>query len=79
MILEHGGVIEKLLIPALEHHILSISSLNRGIKIGDGENVTINKDDIFDQDEAVIIDKYISIVEAEKYENYIISLRGLIV
>ena len=76
LILEHGGVIEKLLIPALEHHILSISSLNRGIKIGEGENVTINKNDIFDQDESVIIDKYISIVESEKYENYILSLRG---
>ena len=76
MILEHGGVIKKLLIPALEHHILSISSLNSGIKIGNGENITKNKDDIFDQDETVIMDKYISVVELEKYENYNLSLRG---
>ena len=76
MILEHGGVIEKILIPALEHHILSISSLNRGVKIGFGENITKNKEDIFDKDEIEIIDKYISIIESEKYENYKISLRG---
>ena len=66
----------KILIPALEHHILSISSLNRGVKIGFGENITKNKEDIFDKDEIEIIDKYISIIESEKYENYKISLRG---
>ena len=76
MILEHGGVVQKLLIPALEHHILSISSLSRGIKFGSGENITKNKDDIFDQDETVIMDKYISVIELEKYENYNLSLRG---
>ena len=43
MIKSHGGVITKLLIPALEHHILALSSLNPGIKIGLGENITINK------------------------------------
>ena len=73
MILEHGGVVQKLLIPALEHHILSISSLSRGIKFGSGENITKNKDDIFDQDETVIMDKYISVIELEKYENYSLS------
>ena len=76
MILEHGGVVQKLLIPALEHHILSISSLSRGIQFGRGENITKNKDDIFDQDETVIMDKYISVIELEKYENYNLSLRG---
>ena len=76
MILEHGGVVQKLLIPALEHHILSISSLSRGIKFGSGENITKNKDDIFDQDETVIMDKYISVIELEKYENYSLTLRG---
>ena len=76
MILEHGGVIEKILIPALEHHILSISSLNRGVKIGFGENIAKNNEDVFDKDEIEIIDKYISIIESEKYENYKISLRG---
>mgnify|MGYP001322229734 CR=1 FL=1 len=76
MILEHGGVVQKLLIPALEHHILSISSLSRGIKFGSGENITKNKDDIFDQDETVVMEKYISVIEAEKFENYNLSLRG---
>ena len=76
MILEHGGVIEKILIPALEHHILSISSLNRGIKIGYGENTAKNNEDVFDKNEIEIIDKYISIIESEKYENYKISLQG---
>ena len=76
MILEHGGVIEKILIPALEHHILSISSLNRGVKIGFGENIAKNNEDVFDKNEIEIIDKYISIIESEKYENYKISLRG---
>ncbi len=63
MILEHGGVIEKILIPTLEHHILSISSLNRGIKIGYGESIKKNNKDVFDKDEIEIIDKYISIIE----------------
>ena len=76
MISNNGGVIEKLLIPALEHHILAISSLNPGIKIGSGENISINKNDIFDQDELTILDKYIEKIEPEKYENYIGFLQG---
>ena len=54
MIENNGGIIEKLLIPSLEHHILAISSLNPGVKIGSGENISINKNDIFDQDELTI-------------------------
>ncbi len=76
MISKNGGVIEKLLIPALEHHILAISSLNPGIKIGSGENISINKNDIFDQDELTILDKYIEKIEPEKYEDYITFLQG---
>ena len=76
MISKNGGVIEKLLIPALEHHILAISSLNPGIKIGSGENISINKNDIFDQDELTILDKYIEKIEPEKYEDYIGFLQG---
>ena len=76
MISKNGGVIEKLLIPALEHHILAISSLNPGIKIGSGENILINKNDIFDQDELTILDKYIEKIEPEKYEDYIGFLQG---
>lgn len=76
MISKNGGVIEKLLIPALEHHILAISSLNPGIKIGSGENILINKNDIFDQDELTILDKYIEKIEPEKYEDYITFLQG---
>ena len=76
MISNNGGVIEKLLIPALEHHILAISSLNPGIKIGSGENISINKNDIFDQDELTILDKYIEKIEPEKYEDYITFLQG---
>ena len=76
MISNNGGVIEKLLIPALEHHILAISSLNPGIKIGSGENISINKNDIFDQDELTILDKYIEKIEPEKYEDYIGFLQG---
>ncbi len=76
MIKSHGGVITKLLIPALEHHILALSSLNPGIKIGLGENITINKNDIFDQDETAILDKYIEKIEPEKYEDYIIFLQS---
>ena len=76
MIKSHGGVITKLLIPALEHHILALSSLNPGIKIGLGENITINKNDIFDQDETTILDKYIEKIEPEKYEDYIIFLQS---
>ena len=76
MISNNGGVIEKLLIPALEHHILAISSLNPGIKIGSGENILINKNDIFDQDELTILDKYIEKIEPEKYEDYIGFLQG---
>ena len=76
MIMNNGGVIEKLLIPALEHHILAISSLNPGIKIGSGENISINKNDIFDQDELTILDKYIEKIEPEKYEDYITFLQG---
>ena len=76
MISKNGGVIEKLLIPALEHHILAISSLNPGVKIGSGENISINKNDIFDQDELTILDKYIEKIEPEKYENYIGFLQG---
>ena len=76
MISKNGGVIEKLLIPALEHHILAISSLNPGIKIGSGENISINKNDIFDQDELTILDKYIEKIEPEKYEDYIEFLQG---
>ncbi len=76
MIKNHGGVIEKLLIPALEHHILALSSLNPGIKIGSGENITVNKNDIFDQDEKTILDKYIEKIEPEKYEDYVIFLDG---
>ena len=76
MISKNGGVIEKLLIPALEHHILAISSLNPGIKIGSGENISINKNDVFDQDELTILDKYIEKIEPEKYEDYIEFLQG---
>ena len=76
MISKNGGVIEKLLIPALEHHILAISSLNPGIKLGSGENISINKNDIFDQDELTILDKYIEKIEPEKYEDYIGFLQG---
>lgn len=76
MISKNGGVIEKLLIPALEHHILAISSLNPGIKIGSGENISINKNDIFDEDELTILDKYIEKIEPEKYEDYIGFLQG---
>ena len=76
MISNNGGVIEKLLIPALEHHILAISGLNPGIKIGSGENISINKNDIFDQDELTILDKYIEKIEPEKYEDYIGFLQG---
>ena len=76
MISKNGGVIEKLLTPALEHHILAISSLNPGIKIGSGENISINKNDIFDQDELTILDKYIEKIEPEKYEDYIGFLQG---
>lgn len=76
MISKNGGVIEKLLIPALEHHILAISSLNPGIKIGSGENISINKNDVFDQDELTILDKYIEKIEPEKYEDYITFLQG---
>ena len=76
MISKNGGVIEKLLVPALEHHILAISSLNPGIKIGSGENISINKNDIFDQDELTILDKYIEKIEPEKYEDYIGFLQG---
>ena len=76
MISNNGGVIEKLLIPALEHHILAISSLNPGIKIGSGENISINKNDVFDQDELTILDKYIEKIEPEKYEDYITFLQG---
>ncbi len=76
MISKNGGVIEKLLVPALEHHILAISSLNPGIKIGSGENISINKNDIFDQDELTILDKYIEKIEPEKYEDYITFLQG---
>ena len=76
IIKSHGGSIEKLLIPALEHHILAVSSLNPGINIGSGENITVNKNDIFDQDEETILDKYIEKIEPEKYEDYLIFLQG---
>ena len=76
MIKSHGGAIEKLLIPALEHHILAVSSLNPGINIGTGENITVNKNDIFDQDEETILNKYIEKIEPEKYEDYVIFLDG---
>ena len=76
MIKSHGGAIEKLLIPALEHHILAVSSLNPGINIGTGENITVNKNDIFDQDEETILNKYIEKIEPEKYEDYVIFLNG---
>ena len=76
MIENNGGIIEKLLIPSLEHHILAISSLNPGVKIGSGENISINKNDIFDQDELTILDKYIEKIEPEKYEDYITFLQN---
>ena len=63
MISKNGGVIEKLLVPALEHHILAISSLNPGIKIGSGENISINKNDVFDQDVLTIVEKYLDKLE----------------
>ena len=76
IIKEHGGMITKLLIPALEHHMLAISNISSGVNIEDGEKVTISKNDIFDQDQDTILAKYISIIEPEKYENYIFFLRG---
>jgi len=76
MIKSHGGSIEKLLIPALEHHILAVSSLNPGINIGSGEKITVNKNDIFDQDEETILNKYIQKIEPEKFEDYVIFLQG---
>ena len=76
MIRKNGGTIEKLLVPALEHHILAISSLNPGTKIGSGENIIVNKNDVFDQDELTILDKYIEKIEPEKYEDYIGFLQG---
>ena len=49
IIKEHGGVVTKLLIPALEHHIFAITNISSGINIGEGDTVTLNKNDIFDQ------------------------------
>ena len=76
IIKEHGGVVTKLLIPALEHHIFAITNISSGINIGAGDTVTLNKNDIFDQDQETILTKYISIIEPEKYENYNFFLRG---
>ena len=76
IIKEHGGVVTKLLIPALEHHIFAITNISSGINIGEGDTVTLNKNDIFDQDQETILTKYISIIEPEKYENYNFFLRG---
>jgi len=76
IIKEHGGVVSKLLIPALEHHIFAITNISSGINIGEGDTVTLNKNDIFDQDQETILTKYISIIEPEKYENYNFFLRG---
>ena len=76
IIKEHGGVVTKLLIPALEHHILAITNVSSGINIGEGDTVILNKNDIFDQDQETILTKYISIIEPEKYENYNFFLRG---
>ena len=76
IIKEHGGVVTKLLLPALEHHIFAITNISSGINIGEGDTVTLNKNDIFDQDQETILTKYISIIEPEKYENYNFFLRG---
>lgn len=76
IIKEHGGVVTKLLTPALEHHIFAITNISSGINIGAGDTVTLNKNDIFDQDQETILTKYISIIEPEKYENYKFFLRG---
>ena len=70
IIKEHGGVVTKLLLPALEHHIFAITNISSGINIGAGDTITLNKNDIFDQDQETILIKYISIIEPEKYENY---------
>ncbi|MDC1212719.1 S24 family peptidase, partial [Pelagibacteraceae bacterium] len=61
---------------ALEHHIFAITNISSGINIGAGDTVTLNKNDIFDQDQETILTKYISIIEPEKYENYNFFLRG---
>ena len=76
IIKEHGGVVTKLLLPALEHHIFAITNISSGINIGAGDTITLNKNDIFDQDQETILIKYISIIEPEKYENYNFFLRG---
>ena len=46
------------------------------MNIGAGDTVTLNNNDIFDQDQETILTKYISLIEPEKYENYNFFLRG---